>query len=565
MRYRLRMTQKDKSETKKSHSLAFPFSLQRVTPYLSMVVIGCIAGRELESQTRRRGKGSVQAQLPNEIIYRFFRKMTNNRALDLRARKGSSAITSVVTDYMKTMTPKAWEEFKQARSFKKYLIRKVSRKAFRAFIAEACESPEAMWKKTKWSRDPIPRQTFLPPLKKGEDIIDDPKAKADLLLETFFPPPVQAELGDIKEAEYPEPYTIGDITEYEIVKAIMQAPPKKAPGNDGILNMVFKEVIDIILPALHKIFNSCLANGYCPNHFRDSITIVLRKPKKDDYSNPKSYRPIALLNTIGKALEFIIAQRIAYLAETYSLLPDTHMGGRKLRSSEHGIHYIIERVYMAWNKAIRAALLLVDITGAYDRVAHPRLIHDLKRKGIDTRIVNWTASFLKNRTTTLQTPEYTTDSKKINCGIPQGSPLSPILFLFYNSELIEKCNSKTDLYTKATGFVDDIGFVTTKGTPEENCRLLERVHKEICEPWAKTHGSQFAPQKYQLLHMDRAGKTYSEQSITIEGKTIQPKKKSVTYLGLKIDGKLSWGEQITAIKEKAAKSIGALARIAGST
>ncbi len=92
------MTQKDKSETKKSHSLAFPFSLQRVKPYLSMVVIGCIAGRELESQTRRRGKGSpVQTLLPNEITCRIFRKMTNSRALYFRARKGSSAFTSLVT------------------------------------------------------------------------------------------------------------------------------------------------------------------------------------------------------------------------------------------------------------------------------------------------------------------------------------------------------------------------------------------------------------------------------------------------------------------------------------
>jgi len=65
--------------------------------------------------------------------------------------------------------------------------------------------------------------------------------------------------------------------------------------------------------------------------------------------------------------------------------------------------------------------------------------------------------------------------------------------------------------------------------------------------------------------LEKAGKTYSEQSITIEGKTIQPKKKSVTYPGLKVDGKLSWGEQTTAIKEKAAESIGALSRIAGST
>ena len=50
---------------------------------------------------------------------------------------------------------------------------------------------------------------------------------------------------------------------------------------------------------------------------------MLRKPSKPDYTDPKAYRPIALLNTLGKALEAIIVKRVRYLAETYTLLPGT--------------------------------------------------------------------------------------------------------------------------------------------------------------------------------------------------------------------------------------------------
>jgi hypothetical protein len=50
---------------------------------------------------------------------------------------------------------------------------------------------------------------------------------------------------------------------------------------------------------------------------------MLRKPGKGDYLNPSAYRPIALLNTLGKTLESVIAGRITETAESYGLLPDT--------------------------------------------------------------------------------------------------------------------------------------------------------------------------------------------------------------------------------------------------
>jgi hypothetical protein len=50
---------------------------------------------------------------------------------------------------------------------------------------------------------------------------------------------------------------------------------------------------------------------------------MLRKPEKEDYSDLSAYRPIALLNTLGKTLEAVIASRIRETAETYGLLLDT--------------------------------------------------------------------------------------------------------------------------------------------------------------------------------------------------------------------------------------------------
>src|SRR5277367_4995198 len=102
-------------------------------------------------------------------------------------------------------------------------------------------------------------------------------------------------------------------------------------------------------------------------------------------------------------------------------------------------------------------MLSLDMAGAFDNASHPRLLHILKRTRIPDWISNWTQSFLTDRETTLAFQGGVSESKSVTNGIPQGSPVSPILFLFYNEELVRKCND----YGRASaiGFVDDINML----------------------------------------------------------------------------------------------------------
>jgi hypothetical protein len=52
-------------------------------------------------------------------------------------------------------------------------------------------------------------------------------------------------------------------------------------------------------------------------HFKDTIIVVLQKPRKDNYTQPKAYYLIALLNTLGKTLEAIITNQLAYIADVH--------------------------------------------------------------------------------------------------------------------------------------------------------------------------------------------------------------------------------------------------------
>ena len=179
----------------------------------------------------------------------------------------------------------------------------------------------------------------------------------------------------------------------------------------------------MIAAHLTRIFNQSLKLGYCPSAFQASITAVLRKPDKPNYAVPKAYRPIALLNTIGKTMDAVIAQRLSYLIETHHVLPPQHMGGRKHRSTEHALHAVTAKIYDIWNQGRNgqvASLLLLDVSGAFDNIAHKRLLHNLRKRRVNEKTVRWVASSLSYRHTHIIVDEFKSEPYAINTGIPQG-------------------------------------------------------------------------------------------------------------------------------------------------
>jgi Reverse transcriptase (RNA-dependent DNA polymerase) len=206
--------------------------------------------------------------------------------------------------------------------------------------------------------------------------------------------------------------------------------------------------------------------------------VVLRKPGKDDYTTAKSYRPVALLNTIGKVFDSVIAQRISYATETYRLLPRSHLGGRKGLSTEHAIRLLVEQIHAGWNTSHAggvASLLCLDVSGVFDNVSHPRLLHNLRKRRIDPKTIQCISSFLTKRTTTIRLDDYTSAPMEVNTGIPQGSPISPILYLFYNADLLEVCED-SNLQTSAIDFIDDVSIIIASNSIETNCQNLVNIH-----------------------------------------------------------------------------------------
>ena len=94
---------------------------------------------------------------------------------------------------------------------------------------------------------------------------------------------------------------------------------------------------------------------------------------------------------MSKILESIMSERIRFVAETYALLPQTQMGGRRLRSTDTAIQLITEKIHSIWgaNRNRVASLLCLDVVKAFDKVSYTRLFHNLRKRRIPPIFINW--------------------------------------------------------------------------------------------------------------------------------------------------------------------------------
>src|SRR5437667_5331124 len=141
----------------------------------------------------------------------------------------------------------------------------------------------------------------------------------------------------------------------------------------------------------------------------------------------------------------------------------------------------------------------------------------MRKRKIPNEIADWVLSFLSNRETRMRLNGITTDTISTPTGIPQGSLLSPILYVLYNSDLLD-IPKKRQL---GLGFIDDILYGVQNKTGMTNASELEQLLTKA-EKWRQRHGPQFEKSKYVLIHFTRNRTAQVEATVTVGGATIHP-------------------------------------------
>ena len=140
----------------------------------------------------------------------------------------------------------------------------------------------------------------------------------------------------------------------------------------------------VCLSKIIDIANACFDIGFWPSHFKTSMSIIIPKPNKESYNSPKSFRPIVLLNTIGKLIEKVIGERLQFHAITNDFIHFSQLGSLKERLTIDASVALIHFICIGWVKNINTSMLTFDIAQFF-----LSLNHQLLPKVFDKQVSTW--------------------------------------------------------------------------------------------------------------------------------------------------------------------------------
>ena len=219
---------------------------------------------------------------------------------------------------------------------------------------------------------------------------------------------------------------------------------------------------DDCLSKIINIANACINLGHWPKYFKISTTVVIPKLNKTSYDNPKAFHPIVLLNTLGKLVEKVIAERLQFIVASNNFIHPSQLSSLKFKFTIDVGTALIHIICSGWTKGRTTSTLAFDISQFFPSLNHRLLVLILEKAGLDTKVTNFFANYLIQRSIKYQWNDLSSPPFEVNVGVGQGSVLSPILSTLYLSPLIyiiEKRFKNLNLPISILSFVDDSLFI----------------------------------------------------------------------------------------------------------
>lgn len=347
-----------------------------------------------------------------------------------------------------------------------------------------------------------------------------------------------------------------DITQHELNNVIKEQK-RSAAGPDYIHSEMLKNLTEENTRCILYMFNQIWKLHKIPKKWNEATIVPILKSDKDKYE-ANSYRPISLTCALCKLLEKIIARRMMWTIENKYLLDKHQSGFRKGRSTIDNILRLQQEILDGFTMRQYTVCVFFDIEKAFDHISKESIINTLYEMGFRGNLAKFVIAFLQNRKFKVRVGNALSTERNQISGVPQGSVLSPLLFILALSDLQHLIKYPVNYSI----FADDLAIYIRGNNITEIEEKLQKIITEL-EKWGITKNIHFSTEKTCVINFT---KKTPEREIKLKlNNTFIVNKNRTKFLGLIFDNKLSWKPHIENIKLRCTKALNLLKMLHGKS
>lgn len=339
-----------------------------------------------------------------------------------------------------------------------------------------------------------------------------------------------------------EPTEVGPVAAIDVNEYynILEQQKNTAPGHDKVHWTLIKKLDPLIHQHITEIYNFCVNFSFFPSEWKvGSITLIHKQ--HSDSSKVGNYRPITLLPCLAKLLEKMIRNRLEKHAE--NIIPPFQFGFKPKNATIHPLIILTSNTQTARKKKLKTAGIFLDINKAFDSVWHRGLLFKLDLLETPKYMTKLIRHFLEDRELSIRINNATSDKFHNAQGVPQGSPLSPLLYNIFCYDIF--------VQTKPTEYIlqyaDDTALIVHHNTLKQTIGALQNLVSNV-ENWFGKWRLKPNPTKSRLIIFNHKTNAHSPK-IQLCGTDISPSN-NVKYLGISIDNKINFQEYLRYVKKK---------------
>jgi ribonuclease HI len=332
----------------------------------------------------------------------------------------------------------------------------------------------------------------------------------------------------------------------ELNTAIDQFRLNKAPGMDEVTTNMMANLGPVARAEQLRICNLSWRRKEVPTAWRRAKIVPLLKTGKPP-EKIESYRPISLTSSLSKLMEVLVKERLTFFLESQQKLSPNQAGFRRVRSTEDQVMRITQDIVDGFQAKPmkRTVMVLVDYKRAFDKVWHAGLLEKMLKLEVPSCFVQWTRSFLDDRYACVQFGSATSGLRHMKQGVPQGSVLSPLLFVIYINDILADLPPDAQISL----FADDLAIWVQDSDKLQAEVGMQRVLDQLAA-WADKWNMTISMEKTECCLFSTDPKEHKHApNLTIGGTRVkhnpQPK-----FLGVTFDPQLTFSAHAASIKAR---------------